>query len=175
MAWGSTERFRHKMGRRCVGVKGRVPFPRAFYGDPGRGEILEDPTRWCTPTLRPDLSAWSETLPCWDRGPSSLSQRRHKCRRTRRGICLGPCRTRVSRMLGEGDQRMYRALHTLNTTPIAALNNYLHRPRRTRNVLSQRVPSFRKHKVDKVAGGVSRPGNPSAFLGINPQLTLTSE
>jgi hypothetical protein len=40
----------------------------------------------------------------------------------RRGLDL--CRAK--------DQRMYRALHTPETCTIAALNNYLHRPRRTR-------------------------------------------
>jgi hypothetical protein len=50
--------------------------------------------------------------------------------------------------LGQGDQRIYRALHTSEPHRIAALNTYSHRPRRTHNVLSQRVPLARKHEVD---------------------------
>ena len=46
---------------------------------------------------------------------------------------------------------MYRALHALELHPLTDLNNYSHRPRRTRNALSQRVPLARKHEVDKVA------------------------
>ena len=42
--------------------------------------------------------------------------------------------------LGQEDQRIYRALHTPHRIPITPLNNYPHRPRRTHNALSQRVP-----------------------------------
>src|ERR1700746_327397 len=41
--------------------------------------------------------------------------------------------------LGQGDQRIYRALHTLEPYPIAALINCLHRPRRTHPASSKRV------------------------------------
>lgn len=102
------------MGRRCVGVKGRVPFPRAFYGDPGRGEILKDPTRWCTPTLRPDLSAGSETVPRGDRGLA----RRHN-RVTRAAACVEVYAealdgTGIRFMVGQGDQRIYQDCIRLN-------------------------------------------------------------
>ena len=42
--------------------------------------------------------------------------------------------------LGQGDQRIYQALHALEPRPLTDLNNCSHRSRRTRNVLSQRVP-----------------------------------
>ena len=51
--WDVPKHSLHKVGRQCVGVKGRVPFSRAFSGDPLPEKILEDPTRWCTPTLLP--------------------------------------------------------------------------------------------------------------------------
>jgi hypothetical protein len=41
----------------------------------------------------------------------------------------------------KGDQRIDQALHTPAPHPIAALNNYLHRPRRTQREQIVRVPS----------------------------------
>jgi hypothetical protein len=64
---------------------------------------------------------------------------------------LRPASEAVLTQLGQEDQRIYRALHTLETCTIEALNNYSHRPRRTRNVLSQRVPFERKHENGRVA------------------------
>jgi len=72
--------------------------------------------------------------------------------------------------------------------PIAPLNNYPHRPRRTRNALPQRVPLARKHQVDQVVfpeaeeitsarivsasstiQELARSLNTSAFIGTNPK------
>jgi hypothetical protein len=81
-----------------------------------------------------------------------LDGRSHHSRVTPASQMVLPRPTHVSRpasdavlmQRGQEDQRMYRALHTLETYTIAALNNYPHRPRRTRNTQSQRVPFARR-------------------------------
>src|ERR1700746_150293 len=83
--------------------------------------------------------------------PTSLSRRRHRCCARRKGICGAPYRAGVFERLQEGDQRIYRALHTPETCTIAALNSYLHRPRRTRANSPERVPLARKYELDQVA------------------------
>ena len=48
---------------------------------------------------------------------------------------------KVSELFWRGDQRIDQALHAPNLLPIEALNNYLHRPRRTRREQIVRVPA----------------------------------
>ena len=57
---------------------------------------------------------------------------------------------RALRVPLEGDQRTSQALHTPESHPIAALNNYLHRPRRTQREQIVRVPSAPAHKAPKM-------------------------
>ena len=50
---------------------------------------------------------------------------------------------------------MYRALHTPESHPIAALNNYLHRPRRAQREQIVRIPSAPDVKLQRRKGPMS--------------------